>query len=202
MAPRSLPLDRPRRLGRDVIDTQKREDFKARMNETVHDMEFRTSNFSFQTAKSGRFLRPSLRANGSRECAPDDRLREAIHSPAVIASAAKQSIAPRKERMDCFAALAMTCRRVRTSRRDAPEALHEISRPKRAWGTPDARWHPRPRVHLVVVERTRVTTSTPESPGVPARNGFNGFLRALPGDRAFLPPSPADMSCLSPVGPT
>src|ERR1700738_5323029 len=24
--------------------------------------------------------RPSLRANGSRECAPDDRLREAIHS--------------------------------------------------------------------------------------------------------------------------
>jgi hypothetical protein len=27
---------------------------------------------------------------------------------AVIASAAKQSISPRKERMDCFAALAMT----------------------------------------------------------------------------------------------
>jgi hypothetical protein len=25
---------------------------------------------------------PSLRANGSRECAPDDRLREAIHSTA------------------------------------------------------------------------------------------------------------------------
>jgi hypothetical protein len=24
------------------------------------------------------------------------------------------------------------------------------------------------------------------------RNGFNGFLRGLPGDRAFLPPSPAD----------
>src|SRR5882762_3498555 len=42
---------------------------------------------------------------------------------------------------------------------------------------------------LVVVERTRVTTSTPESPDVPARNGFNGFLRALPGDRAVLPPS-------------
>src|ERR1700731_2593781 len=26
------------------------------------------------------------------------------------------------------------------------------------------------------------------------RNGFNGFLRALPGDRAFLPPSPALLS--------
>jgi len=34
-------------------------------------------------------------------------------APAVIASEAKQSIAPRKEKMDCFAALAMTwnCRR-------------------------------------------------------------------------------------------
>jgi hypothetical protein len=36
---------------------------------------------------SGRFVagenpHSSLRATGSRECAPDDRLREAIHSPA------------------------------------------------------------------------------------------------------------------------
>ena len=46
---------------------------------------------------------------------------------------------------------------------------------------------------LLLVERTRVTTSTPKSPGIPARNGFNGFLRALPGDRALLPPSSADM---------
>jgi hypothetical protein len=38
---------------------------------------------------------PSLRASGSRECAPDDRLREAIHSAA-------------ERKMDCFAALAMT----------------------------------------------------------------------------------------------
>jgi hypothetical protein len=74
--------------------------------------------------------------------------------------------------------------------------------PKEGVGNAGCPLHPRPRVHLVVVERTRVTTSTPESPGVPARNGFNGFLRALPGDRACLPPSPADRSCLSPVGPT
>jgi hypothetical protein len=31
------------------------------------------------------------------------------------------------------------------------------------------------------------------TPGIPARNGFNGFLRALPGDRALLSPSSADM---------
>jgi hypothetical protein len=42
-------------------------------------------------------VEPSLRANGSRECAPDDRLREAIHSAA-------------SREMDCFVAslLAMT----------------------------------------------------------------------------------------------
>src|SRR6266581_413817 len=110
----------------------------------------------------------------------------------------------RKERMDCFAALAMTwnCKHgFAFSPRHAPEPLKNLP-PKEGVGNAGCPLHPRPRVHLVVVERTRVTTSTPESPGVPARNGFNGFLRALPGDRALLPPSPADMSCLSPVGPT
>jgi len=86
-------------------------------------------------------------------------------------------------------------------RREAPEPLINLP-PIEGVGNAGCPLHPRPRVHFVVVERTRVTTSTPESPGIPARNGFNGFLRALPGDRALLPPSHADMSCLSPVGPT
>src|ERR1700681_3259896 len=60
-----------------------------------------------------------------------------------------------------------------------------IFRPREGVGNAGCPLHPRPRVHFVLVERTRVTTSTPESPGIPARNGFNGFLRALPGDRAF-----------------
>jgi hypothetical protein len=64
--------------------------------------------------------------------------------------------------------------------------------PKEGVGNAGCPMHPRSRVQIVVVERTRVTTSTPESPGIPARNGFNGFLRALPGDRALLPPSSAD----------
>jgi hypothetical protein len=37
---------------------------------------------------------------------------------------------------------------------------------------------------------------TPASPGITRhslRNGFNGFLRALLGDRALLPPSPASL---------
>jgi hypothetical protein len=32
------------------------------------------------------------------------------------------------------------------------------------------------------------------TPGIPARDGVNGFLRTLPGDRALLSPSPANNS--------
>ena len=42
-----------------------------------------------------------------------------------------------------------------------------------------------------VVGSTRVSHhGYAETPGIPARNGFNGLFRALPGDRAFLSPSP------------
>ena len=41
------------------------------------------------------------------------------------------------------------------------------------------------------------------TPGIPARNGFNGLFRALPGDRALLPPSSHGyLACPHPVGPT
>jgi hypothetical protein len=42
-----------------------------------------------------------------------------------------------------------------------------------------------------------VTTVAPGSPGIPARDGFNSLFRALPGDRAFLSPSPADLSSVN-----
>ena len=48
-----------------------------------------------------------------------------------------------------------------------------------------------PAASCAKVESTRVSHhGYTGSPGIPARNGFNGFLRALPGDRAFLSPSP------------
>jgi hypothetical protein len=54
---------------------------------------------------------------------------------------------------------------------------------------------PRTRSRVRKVESTRVSHhGYAGTPGIPARNGFNGFLRALPGDRAFLPPSPADVA--------
>jgi hypothetical protein len=50
--------------------------------------------------------------------------------------------------------------------------------------------HPQP---LCIGSKHRVvTTVAPESPGIPARNGFNGFLRALPGDEFVLSPSSAN----------
>src|SRR4030081_1578201 len=51
----------------------------------------------------------------------------------------------------------------------------------------------------------RTHTSNNEYTGITRHSRtqwFYDLLRALPGDRALLPPSPADMLCLSPVGPT
>ena len=48
----------------------------------------------------------------------------------------------------------------------------------------------------VVKKCTRVFTAVaPESPGIPARNGFNGFLRDLPGDRLFCHRRRQRLSC-------
>src|SRR5260370_32924766 len=78
-----------------------------------------------------------------------------------------------------------------------------IARPMEGVGNAGCPLHPRPRVHFVLVESTRVTTSTPESPGIPARNGFNSLCRALPGDLALLPPSPRGYHARPhPLGPT
>ena len=62
--------------------------------------------------------------------------------------------------------------------------------------------HPRPRVHFVLVERTRVTTSTPESPGIPARNGFTTYFVLSPVTGLFCHRRLRIWFCLSPVGPT
>jgi hypothetical protein len=53
--------------------------------------------------------------------------------------------------------------------------------------------HPRSRVHVVVVEGTRVTTSTPESPGIPARNGFTAYFALSPVTGLFCHRRSTDM---------
>src|ERR1700724_830783 len=58
--------------------------------------------------------------------------------------------------------------------------VNESFRPWEGVGNAGCPLHPRSRVHLVVVERTRVATSTPESPGIPERNGFTAYFVPCP----------------------
>src|SRR5260370_36572007 len=100
--------------------------------------------------------------------------------PAVRARAVSFSCATAMRA--CAHSLAARCARV----------LHEPSAQEKR-GRGECRAHGAPAASCAKVESTRVvTTGPPKTPGIPARNGFNGFLRALPGDRAFLSPSPAD----------
>src|ERR1035437_4546003 len=78
------------------------------------------------------------------------------------------------------------------SRRDAPGLCTNIALEKtEGAGKAGCPIHPQPRVRSVEStrgSRHRFTGITRPS----LRNGFNGLLRALPGDRAFLPPSFAE----------
>jgi hypothetical protein len=58
--------------------------------------------------------------------------------------------------------------------------------------------HPQPRVHFVLVERTRATTSTPESPGIPARNGFTAYVGLSPVTGLFCHRHPRKCSLSAP----
>ena len=80
------------------------------------------------------------------------------------------------------------------SRRSTPESCSERcpSEVERAQGMPGAGRNPWPACKTKTL--AAVTTGSAESTRHSPRNGFNGFFRALPGDRAFLPPSRADRS--------
>src|SRR5258706_6615753 len=120
-------------------------------------------------------------------------LRRTSHS-AVIASEAKQSIAPSKERMDCFVARAprndggelciqfsdlSRCESA-ISRRDTPEACVHLS-PSKSEGAGNAgrSMHPQPRVQMKKAhERSHHghTGTTRHSP----RNGFTAYFALSP----------------------
>jgi hypothetical protein len=75
------------------------------------------------------------------------------------------------------------------SRRALRPSFGRILRPAKGVGNAGCPLHPQPRAQSV--DSTRVSHhGRTGTPGIPARNGFNGFLRALPGDRALLSPSP------------
>ena len=90
-------------------------------------------------------------------------------------------------------------RRKAFSRRDAPEICKLVS-PAEGVGNAGRSVHPQP--VCIGSKHTVVTTGTPETPGIPARNGFNGFLRARPGDEfLFVTVVPQIDGVAEPVGP-
>ena len=77
--------------------------------------------------------------------------------------------------------------------RIAPEVMRKIkSLPKEGAGKAGRRMHPQPRVQNKK-HTSKSPRITPVSSGIPRANGFNGFLRVLPGDRAVLSPSLAEI---------
>ena len=56
---------------------------------------------------------------------------------------------------------------------------------------PGAGSHPQPRMGKQKPHELATARTTGNHPAFPHANGFNSLYRALPGDRAFLPPSPA-----------
>src|SRR5713226_9519891 len=89
-----------------------------------------------------------------------------------------------------------------TSRRDAPELCIYLSPPG---GRGECRVPAAPAASCALCIGKKHTSNNEYTgtPGIPARNGFNGLCRALPGDRALLPPSSRGyLACPHPVGPT
>src|SRR5947209_96404 len=64
----------------------------------------------------------------------------------------------------------------------APELLRKSFAPEGV-GNAGRTMHPQPRVQNRSKHTSIVTTGPPKLPGIPTRNGFNGLLRDLPGDR-------------------
>jgi hypothetical protein len=127
---------------------------------------------------------PSLRANGSRECAPDDRLREAIQRQKPRRnSGLLRRYAPRNDGRI----------RVRIpAAQMAPEFCMIRSPEKtRAWGMPGAQ--STRSLACEIKKHTSVVTARSTGKTRHSRTQwFYGFLRALPDDRALLPPSLAE----------
>ena len=76
------------------------------------------------------------------------------------------------------------------SRRDAPGVLHFVvpSENREGAGKTGCALHPRSHVQDAQSKRTRAYRFSGNTPAFPAQ-WFYGLLRALLGDRAFLPPS-------------
>jgi hypothetical protein len=133
-----------------------------------------------------RHCEPTGRANAR----PMTGSAKQSRAPTVIASEAKQSILPRKERMDCFVASAprndVDGQESAFSRLDPPEVCPNVSRLE-IRGRGECRMRAAPAVSCANGKRkAHEHTGSAKNIRHSLRNGFNGFLRALPGVSGFL----------------
>jgi hypothetical protein len=132
---------------------------------------------------------PCVRRDDTCLCFVIASVSEAIHGAARRKNGLLRRFAPLRKR---FAFVAGNDGKKHTfafSRRNPPEFCCQTFRPPnrgrreyRALGAPAAA------CAMVEVKSTRVSQVTPETPGIP-RAMVYGLFRALPGDRALLPPS-------------
>src|ERR1700730_14859116 len=97
--------------------------------------------------------------------------------------------------------------RTHQTRDHAPAArcargLHLSLAPNKGVGNAGCLMHPRYRVQIVLVERTRVTTSTPERPAFPHAMVLTAYVALSPVTGLFCHRHQRICFCLSPVGPT
>jgi hypothetical protein len=131
---------------------------------------------------------PRFRGDDERgEHAPSSRSYRFTFQTAkiVIASEAKQSSFLSCCAMDCFAALAMTGKHTFTiPRRDSPGFCRSSPALLEKRGRRESRVRAAPAVSRARrVKSAHEHTGSAEAVRPSLRNGFNGFLRALPGDR-------------------
>jgi hypothetical protein len=138
------------------------------------------------------FARTSITRFQVRHC--EESSDEAIRPTLVIPDGAKRRSGISRFRVRPSGAperrglMTWTClRHLATS--SVRVVIKSFARKSEGAGNAGCPLHPQPRVEC---KNTRVSHhESTGTPGIPARDGFNGFLRALPGDRALLPPSSA-----------
>jgi hypothetical protein len=99
--------------------------------------------------------------------------------------------------------LRMTAENTRQYPRGAMRPSCEfIFRPKRAWGMPDAQCTRSPAGRKQATPVVTVATGLPETPSIPARNGFNSYFVLSPAIGLFCHRRLTDIAGPRPVGPT
>ena len=90
--------------------------------------------------------------------------------------------------------LAMTAVRHERASRGAerPSFVERVPRKSEGAGKAGCAMHPQPRVQMIKKAHEPVTTGSPQHSGFPCTMVY-GLFRALPGDRACLPPSPCGL---------